>query len=104
MPRRPPSPLVVTTLGTLPTWVLVPDWVSLKILKESRSVTSADPSGSQLRPQGTVQPDETVRMAEGTESIPLSDPLPVGAVAFPVPVAAPSRPVASAAAVAAAVT
>ncbi|GGR28886.1 hypothetical protein GCM10010251_51370 [Streptomyces aurantiogriseus] len=65
MLRRPLSGVPFTVCGTVPTFVLTPDGVSLKSWKESRSLISAEPSGSQLRPQGMFHPDETVVTAAG---------------------------------------
>src|SRR5437868_2326782 len=65
-PSRPPSPSVVTVLGTVPTWVRTPAVVTLNTLNESRSVAIAVwPSGIQAMPHGMVQPFEMVVMLEG---------------------------------------
>src|SRR5581483_7105874 len=70
-PSRPPSPPVVTTLGTVPISVGEPpaagSWKSLKV---SRSVISIEPSGSQLIPHGTDQPVEIVVIEDGTPPLP----------------------------------
>src|SRR5258706_6048447 len=66
-PSSPPSPLVVTVFGTVPTWVRAPLRVTLKTLNESRSVAIAVwPSGIHEMPHGIVQPVETVLMLDGT--------------------------------------
>src|SRR5690349_18491143 len=73
-PSSPPSPFVVTTLGTVPTRVFVaPVVLSLYTRNcppatlSSRSVTRADcPSGAKEIPQGMVQPVEYVEIADGT--------------------------------------
>src|SRR5947207_651569 len=51
-PSRPPSPLVVTTPGSLPSTVFWPDSVTRTISSRSRSATSAEVSGRNAMPHG----------------------------------------------------
>src|SRR5436305_41730 len=65
-PRRPPSPSVLTTLGTLPMSFLVPLCDRVNRLNDSRSVITAEPLGRKSMPHGMLQPLESVVIFDGT--------------------------------------